>query len=112
MKTCVEIRSMILSAPDVEAIDKIICDNYDFTSFGEKIAFLKGMFGTEIIGEVNNNSDETTYFDILNTIISQNNRAVKKTLTIPAWLNDMSVKNQINFSQVLQEALMEKLGLK
>ena len=112
MKTLAEIRCMVRSAPNAESANKIISDNYDFVTFGEKIAFLKGMFGTEIIGEVNNNSDEATYFDILNTIISQNNRAVKKTLTIPAWLNDMSVKNQINFSQVLQEALMEKLGLK
>lgn len=40
-----------------------------------------------------------------------NNRAVKKTLTIPAWLNNLSEKNNINFSQVLQEALKEKLGV-
>ena len=103
---------MIRSSTDVESANKIISDNYDFITFREKIAFLKGMFGTEIIGKVNNNSDETTYFNILNTIISLNNRAVKKTLTIPNWLNDIAMKKQINFSQVLQEALMEKLGLK
>ncbi len=40
-----------------------------------------------------------------------NNKAVKKTLTIPAWLNNLSEKNNINFSQVLQEALKEKLGI-
>lgn len=40
-----------------------------------------------------------------------NNKAVKKTLTIPAWLNYLSEKNNINFSQVLQEALKEKLGI-
>lgn len=38
-------------------------------------------------------------------------KAVKKTLTIPAWLNTMSEKEHINFSAVLQEALMEKLHL-
>ena len=37
-------------------------------------------------------------------------RAVKKTLSIPEWLNDVAIKQNINFSQVLQEALMEKLG--
>lgn len=38
-----------------------------------------------------------------------NNKAVKKTLTIPEWLNEEALKNNINFSAVLQEALQEKL---
>lgn len=37
-----------------------------------------------------------------------NNKAVKKTLTIPAWLNEKACSMNINFSQVLQEALMKK----
>lgn len=40
-----------------------------------------------------------------------NNKAVKKTLSIPSWLNTLCEKNNINFSQVLQEALKEKLGI-
>lgn len=40
-----------------------------------------------------------------------NNKAVKKTLTIPMWLNTLSEKDNINFSQILQEALKEKLGI-
>lgn len=40
-----------------------------------------------------------------------NNKAIKKTLTIPCWLNNLCEKNHINFSQVLQEALKEKLGI-
>lgn len=40
-----------------------------------------------------------------------NNKAIKKTLTIPSWLNTLAEKNNINFSQVLQEALKEKLGI-
>ena len=39
------------------------------------------------------------------------NKAVKKTLTIPNWLNTMAERSNVNFSQVLQEALTEKLGL-
>ena len=39
----------------------------------------------------------------------QDARAVKKTLTIPAWLNERAVSMGINFSQVLQEALMTKI---
>ena len=39
-------------------------------------------------------------------------RAVKKTLTIPEWLNEQAIQLNINFSQVLQDALMEKVGNK
>ncbi|MBQ5852216.1 MAG: type II toxin-antitoxin system HicB family antitoxin [Lachnospiraceae bacterium] len=37
------------------------------------------------------------------------NKAVKKTLTIPNWLNTEAEKRDINFSSVLKEALMEKI---
>ena len=40
-----------------------------------------------------------------------NNKSIKKTLTIPEWLNYLAEKNNINFSQVLQEGLKEKLGI-
>lgn len=40
-----------------------------------------------------------------------NNKAVKKTLTIPEWLNEAAVEAGVNFSQVLQEALIKKLNL-
>lgn len=36
-------------------------------------------------------------------------RAVKKTLTIPAWLNEKAMKNNINFSEMLQNALIDCL---
>jgi predicted RNase H-like HicB family nuclease len=39
------------------------------------------------------------------------NRSVKKTLTIPQWLNEESEKAGVNFSQILQSALKERLGL-
>ena len=39
----------------------------------------------------------------------QDTKAVKKTLTIPAWLNERAVSMGVNFSQVLQEALMTKI---
>ena len=40
-----------------------------------------------------------------------NKKSIKKTLTIPEWLNYLAEKNDINFSQVLQEALKEKLNI-
>ncbi|WP_300891613.1 type II toxin-antitoxin system HicB family antitoxin, partial [uncultured Clostridium sp.] len=39
------------------------------------------------------------------------NQAVKKTLTIPRWLNILAEKNKINFSQVLQNALKDILNI-
>ena len=39
------------------------------------------------------------------------NIAVKKTLSIPAWLNTMAEKENINFSQLLQKALKDTLNL-
>lgn len=38
-------------------------------------------------------------------------QAVKKTLTIPGWLNSMAEKAGVNFSQTLQEALKQRLGV-
>lgn len=37
------------------------------------------------------------------------NKSVKKTLTIPEWLNREATKKNINFSKVLQDALIAKL---
>ncbi|MEY8310077.1 type II toxin-antitoxin system HicB family antitoxin [Erysipelotrichaceae bacterium 51-3] len=38
-------------------------------------------------------------------------KAVKKTLSIPKWLNDAAVAQGIKFSKVLQKALKEELGI-
>lgn len=38
-------------------------------------------------------------------------RAVKKTLSIPSWLNDLATQAGVNFSQILQDALKERLGV-
>ena len=40
-----------------------------------------------------------------------NNKAVKKTLTIPAWLNTMAERQEINFSTILQNALKRELNI-
>lgn len=41
---------------------------------------------------------------------NRSTRAVKKTLSIPAWLNSMAEAKQINFSAVLQSALVDRLN--
>ena len=49
-------------------------------------------------------------FDMLAYQKRTNSRAVKKTLTIPAWLNEEALSIGLNFSQVLQEALLQKIN--
>ena len=39
------------------------------------------------------------------------NQAVKKTLTIPGWLNHMAEEQGLNFSRILQTALKNELGV-
>ena len=50
-------------------------------------------------------------FDMEEYRRKHNSRAVKKTLSIPEWLNEEAIARNINFSQVLQEALMEKVNV-
>ena len=57
-------------------------------------------------------SAETASYIVADTLAyrkKHNNRAVKKTLSIPEWLNEAAIKAGINFSQTLQDALKEKL---
>ena len=52
------------------------------------------------------------FVSIVDTDLSayfKQNKAVKKTLTIPEWLNNAANQKGINFSQVLQDALLEKI---
>lgn len=48
-------------------------------------------------------------FDMLSYKKRTSSRAVKKTLSIPEWLNEMAMDMGVNFSQVLQEALIAKI---
>ena len=50
-------------------------------------------------------------FDLLQYRKKHNTKSVKKTLSIPEWLNEAAMEHDINFSQVLQEALMKKMGI-
>ena len=48
-------------------------------------------------------------FDMLAYKKRTNSCAVKKTLSIPEWLNEAAINMDLNFSQVLQEALIAKI---
>lgn len=49
-------------------------------------------------------------YDSLEYAKKYKTKAVKKTLSIPEWLNDLAVKQNVNFSNVLQDALIKKLN--
>lgn len=40
------------------------------------------------------------------------NRSVNRTVTLPAWLNAAALERNINFSQVLQDALKKQMGMR
>lgn len=50
-------------------------------------------------------------FDMLAYKKRTNSRAVKKTLSIPSWLNDAAISAGVNFSQALQDALKAQLHI-
>ena len=65
-----------------------------------------------LTGNRENSDCETPLESILREYQKKHNsRAVKKTLSIPEWLNEEAIAAGINFSQVLQEALIQKIKL-
>lgn len=42
---------------------------------------------------------------------AERNKAVKKTITLPNWLNKKAMEAQVNFSSTMEEALRQKLGV-
>lgn len=55
--------------------------------------------------------DIVTYVDVdfMEYRKKAENKKVKKTLTIPSWLNEKAEAEHINFSRVLEEALINRL---
>ncbi len=41
----------------------------------------------------------------------KNSKAVKKTVTIPAWLNEEAEARKVNFSAILQDGLKKHIGI-
>lgn len=56
-------------------------------------------------------TDKNFFVSIIRADVNLNkvNKSVRKTLTIPSWLNDRAVEMNINFSKTLQEALTRKI---
>ena len=50
-------------------------------------------------------------FDSIDFNKRYNKKAIRKNVTIPAWLNELAEEKNVNFSNVLQNALMKKLNI-
>ncbi|NLZ81925.1 MAG: HicB family protein [Clostridiales bacterium] len=113
----------------VEFPDLIGCQTYGF-SLNETVEYAQEALSSYILTLIDEDKelpkpsdikdintlikDENTFITLIPCDIGQykNSKSVKKTLTIPAWLNDKALAQGINFSKVLQDALLRKIQSK
>ncbi len=85
-----------------DAIAMWLCDaednNVTISAPSEKIAVERSQFINLVVADTDEYRRENDH------------RAVKKTLTIPNWLNSKAEKAGVNFSQTLQTALKKQLN--
>ena len=106
--------------PDLNCATSGIDENDAFLSARELLGCV--LFGLEEDGEeipaptpVSEIITETNEFAALIDVympsirMAENNRSVNRTVTLPAWLNALALEHNVNFSQVLQEALKNLL---
>lgn len=58
-------------------------------------------------------TEPNTYISLIEASIdlAKNTKSIKKTLTIPVWLNKRALAANINFSSLLQDALIKELKI-
>ncbi len=106
--------------PDLDCATSGIDENDAFLSARELLGCV--LFGLEEDGEeipaptpVTQIITEANEFAALIDVympsirMAENNRSVNRTVTLPAWLNALALEYNVNFSQVLQEALKNLL---
>jgi predicted RNase H-like HicB family nuclease len=57
------------------------------------------------------NPPADAFVSLVDADLIKKSQAVKKTLTIPSWLNALAEERHINFSGTLQDALIRQLGI-
>ena len=100
---------------DGENIEEVIINAKDVLE-GTIFSLLKNNLevpGPTLTKPTLENNEFLVYIDIwLTPIIDKvKNQTVKKTLTIPKWLNDEAEKHSINFSNLLQIAIKKYLNI-
>lgn len=59
-----------------------------------------------------NKNDRLVYITVdMSKWLKKNSRTVKKTITVPEYLNEMAKEQNINVSRVASEALKRELGI-
>ena len=108
--------------PDLDVATSGISDQDALASARELLGCV--LFGLEEDGEeipaptaLNEVPLETNEWAVLVDVfmpsvrMAQVNKSVNRTVTLPAWLNAAALAHNINFSQVLQDAIKAQLGL-
>ena len=95
----------------LDFIEKEICE-YLVNKIlkGEKIP--EGLTDLRIPKALRNETILIIAVDLELEIAKRRNKLIKKTLTIPEYLNILGVRNDLKFSQILSEGLREKLKIK
>ena len=52
-----------------------------------------------------------TKIDTEKVVKESSSKSVKKTVTIPSWLNEAGMKKKLNFSKILQDGIKKELGI-
>lgn len=63
------------------------------------------------IADISTEEGQTTYISTDMNAYRRDTRAVKKMVSIPAWLAQEATENNVSLSKVLQEALKERLSV-
>ena len=100
---------------DAESIDELFANTKEVLN-GAIFTMLKNKMDLPAAGE-NIKLEEGEFLILVESPVGVikdriNNMAVKKTLTLPAWMNEMAMEHNVNFSQVLQEGLKRDLNIK
>lgn len=84
------------------------CVMFGLEEDGEEIPAPTALSALEVTGQ-----ERAVLVDVYmpSVRMAQNNKSVNRTVTLPAWLNAAALERNINFSQVLQEALKAQIGL-
>lgn len=80
-------------------IDKL--QNNEAVPIPDQVEYSQNEFQFKTLVDINFKKHKAQY----------DNKAVKKTLTIPNYLNELGKENNINCSLTLTEALKDKLGV-
>lgn len=115
-------REIAVSFPDLDVATSGENDTDALMSARELLGCV--MFGLEEVGEpipsptplnavVLGSNERAVLVDAYMPSIrmAQNNKSVNRTVTLPAWLNAAALERNVNFSQVLQDALKKLIGI-